>query len=63
MSDATNEQSFDMTLEQFCAELSTMDKRVELIGGFYSAEKAAGHIKASHADFSARFEAFQNQPA
>lgn len=54
---------FHLTLEEFCARLSSTDRRVELIGAFFKTEQSAGRGKASESEFSARFVAFCNQPA
>lgn len=58
-----NEGDFPLTLSEFCTQLSSSDKRVALIGGFYHSEDAAGTIKDTVAAFTERFEAFINQPA
>lgn len=60
---ATEEKSFDMTLDEFCAELSQADRRVELIGAFHAIEKQARRVKASKAVFSDRFQKFTKLPA
>ena len=57
------EQSdFPLTLDEFCTQLSTTDKRVESIGAFYATEKAAGRTKDTAPAYSGRFAAFLNQP-
>lgn len=58
-----DENSFPLTLVEFCTQLSSKDKRVALIGGFHHAETAAGTVKDTVAAFTARYEAFINQPA
>lgn len=59
----TDAKEFDVTLDEYCAGLSGMDKRVELIGAFHHVEQSAGHLKDSKAAFQGRFEAFVSQPA
>lgn len=54
---------FPLTLDEFCSRLSSTDKRVELIGGFYATEKATGRIKDIESRYAARFADFINQPA
>lgn len=53
----------ELTLDEFCARLSRKDRRVELIGGFHFAARAAGVVKDTEAGFAARFEAFATRPA
>lgn len=54
--------NFDMTLDEFCAQLSATDRRIELIGGFNHSARQAGHLKGSEASFRERFEQFINKP-
>jgi hypothetical protein len=54
---------FPLSLDEFCQRLSTTDKRVELIGAFYHVEKAAKRGNDTSGNFTARFQAFVNQPA
>lgn len=57
------EQSdFPLTLDEFCTQLSTTDKRVESIGAFYATEKAAGRTKDTAPAYSGRFDAFLAKP-
>ena len=58
-----DETGYPLTLEEFCTQLSSKDKRVALIGGFHHTETAAGTIKDTVAAFTTRYEAFINQPA
>lgn len=60
---ATEPSEFPLTLDEFCSRLSATDKRVELIGGFHSVEKAAGRVKDLESAYVARFTDFINQPA
>lgn len=57
-----NQDSFQMTLTEFCTQLSRTDKRVEMIGGFEHAERTAGHFKDTQEGFAERYNAFCNQP-
>lgn len=54
---------FQLSLDEFCTRLSGTDRRVELIGAFHSAERAAGRSKDYEGAFAGRFVAFVNQPA
>lgn len=56
-------EAFPLSLDEFCARLSTSDRRVELIGGFHHSERAAGHTVDTEAAFAGRFVAFCNAPA
>lgn len=58
----TGEVEAQITLNEFCTQLSQSDKRVELIGGFNATETQAGRIKDTFAGFSERFTAFVNKP-
>lgn len=57
------EDSFALTLDEFCSQQSKSDKRVALIGGFHATEKAAGRVKDTAKAFAARFDNFIKQPA
>lgn len=57
------EDSFPLTLDEFCSQQSKSDKRVALIGGFHATEKAGGRVKDTAAAFQARYEQFIKQPA
>jgi hypothetical protein len=50
-------------LTEFCRRLSEKDSRVELIGSFESAERAAKRSRDVEAAYAARFDAFATQPA
>lgn len=50
------------TLEEFCCEISTGSKRVELINAFAYVESAAGRLRDTEANYQARFDAFVGQP-
>ena len=53
---------FPLTLDEFCARLSSTDRRVELIAAFHHNERAAGQMKDTSAAFQNRFVAFQSKP-
>jgi hypothetical protein len=53
----------ELTLQEFCQRLSSVDKRVELIGAFHYSETAAGTVKDLESAFADRFAAFLNKPA
>lgn len=57
------QKDFPLSLDEFCARLSQTDRRVEMIGAFNAAEKAAGRVKDTEQAFNARYVAFINQPA
>lgn len=52
------QQSFELSVDEFCARLSATDKRVEMIRGFHFDEQRVGHIKDTEERFLARYEAF-----
>lgn len=54
---------FPLSLDEFCQRLSASDNRVELIGAFHHVESSAGRVHDTSGNFTARFEAFINQPA
>lgn len=58
-----DDSNFPITLQEFCTRISVNDKRVELIGAFYTTQIAAGVTSATQADFAAKLEDFANQPA
>ncbi len=51
-----------LTLNEFCARLSSRVKRVELIGAFAHSAKAAGNLRRTEAEFQAQFDAFIKKP-
>lgn len=51
-----------LSLTDFCTRLSETVKRPELIGAFEFTERRAKRIKATEAEFRARFDAFINAP-
>lgn len=53
---------FQMTLTEFCTQLSRTDRRVEMIGAFEHTERLAGHLKDTKEGFAESYEAFCNQP-
>jgi len=56
------EDNFPLTLDEFCARLSSTDGRVELIGGFHASELSDGVSKDMTDNFMKRFIAFTNKP-
>ena len=50
--------SFPLTLEEFCAQRSQADRRVELLGAFYAAELRAGHLKDTATAYANRLVSF-----
>jgi hypothetical protein len=51
-----------LSIHDYCARLSETVQRPELINGFASSERKAGHNSDTAASFRARFDAFINQP-
>lgn len=54
---------FAQGVEEFCANLSATDGRIEMIGAFYRVEMAAGRTRALPSEFKVRYSAFLTQPA
>lgn len=54
---------FPLTLDEFCARLSTTDKRVSLIGGFHVHCRVKQMVQAREADFRREYHAFAGLPA
>jgi len=59
----TPPETFDLTVEEYCARESARGAAVELLGGFHSDETVNGRVKDSEANFAARFAAFAVRPA
>jgi len=55
-------QRFEVTLDEFCRQLSATDKRVEMIAGFHFSERQAGTVKDHTEAFEARYADFINKP-
>lgn len=53
---------FQMTLAEFCTQLSAKDRRVEMIGAFEHVERRAGNLRDSQDAFMSRYNAFCNKP-
>lgn len=51
-----------MSLDDFCRDLSTKDRRVELISGFFAREKRLGRAKQTRAEFMRDFDEFMHGP-
>jgi len=56
---ATPEQ---VSLDHFCSELSTTDRRVEMVNSFYRIEQRKGHLSDTVDGFQACFNQFITQP-
>lgn len=54
---------FPLSLDEFCTRLSGSDRRVEMIGAFFSVEKSAGRTKDTETAYRTRYAAFCNAPA
>lgn len=62
--EAVQMTTFPMTVEEFCADKSATDKRVELIGGFYHYVTVTKKVcKAARADFEKYFQEFLTRSA
>lgn len=55
--------SDEVTIDDFCVDLSGKDRRVEMIGAFHFSERQASRVKDSALAYSARYQAFLSQPA
>ena len=55
-------EAITLSLVDFCTRLSETVKRPELIGAFEFRERAAKRMKATEAEFRARFDEFVNTP-
>lgn len=60
---AAEPTEFPLTIDEFCAQLSSTDRRVELIGGFHAEERAAERFKDLASAYAARFTTFVGRPA
>ena len=56
-------ETYDLTVDEFCAQASATDNRVELLGAFHASETRAGRVKDSSSAFADRYTAFANAPA
>lgn len=52
-----------VTLDEFCARLSSSVKPPELLGGFELVERVAGRTQDTEDAYKSRFAAFVNMPA
>ncbi|MDP3327202.1 hypothetical protein [Parvibaculum sp.] len=59
---ASAPETFPKTVDEFCAELSVSEKRVELIYAFSQDEKNNGRVKDMAENYRSRFEAFATKP-
>lgn len=60
--EASAPESFDLTLDEFCARLSATDRRVELIGGFHAEARKNGLTKSGETQFRAAFDLYASRP-
>lgn len=56
-------ETYDLTVDEFCAQASATDNRVELLAAFHASEVRAGRVKDGAAAFADRYSAFANAPA
>ena len=59
---ASDRPVFDLTLQEFCANLSKTDKRVELIAAFFYDETKNGRVKDTESGFKSRYLTFAKKP-
>ena len=52
-----------ITLTEFCQSLSLTDKRVEMLGAFFAAQKRLGNMKNTNSAYLKLFNDFANAPA
>ena len=52
-----------VSLKRFCIDLSSSDRRVELIGGFEHTERVAGRLLDTKEAYQQRYADFANAPA
>lgn len=60
---AADDNEFPLSLTEFCTRLSSIDRRVELIGAFNSEEANAGRSTDVESAYTERFAQFINRPA
>ena len=53
---------FPLSLDEFCARLSTKDRRVALIAGFHAHARERGMTTAREADFRNAWDAYRVLP-
>jgi hypothetical protein len=56
-------EEIPLSLNEFCASYSLADKRVEMIGAFFSMQKKAGNMQNTRSKYMALFNEFANAPA
>lgn len=59
---AAEPSEFALPLDEFCAQLSRTDKRVELIAAFHAHERANGRMVDLPSTYTGRFAAFAAAP-
>lgn len=52
-----------ISLSEYCARVSSTDKRVELIGAFFKSQVSCGATSGTETEFDAAYQLFVNQPA
>lgn len=52
----------ELALHEWCANVSQTDRRVELLGAFFTIESREGRVKAPPAVFADRYAEFANRP-
>lgn len=52
-----------VNLQEFCARLSKIEKRTELIGGFEFEERRKGRLKDTSKNYEVRFQYFTKRTA
>ena len=55
-------EAFPLSLDEFCAQHSTVHRGVELLAAFHHTETAAGRTHGLAGEFAARFAAFGARP-
>jgi hypothetical protein len=58
--EAVTESPTPIPLDHFCQDVSTSDKRVELLAAFHYTEKRAGRLVDTSAAYAARYADFAN---
>lgn len=58
----STEAPAELALHEWCANVSQTDRRVELLGAFYTIETREGRVKAPPEVFADRYAEFANRP-
>ena len=59
---ASEQQEFPLGIEEWCTQVSRNDQRVEMLGAFCAAERAAKRVKDLPSAYAARLTAFASAP-